>query len=231
MTLPKLTSVGGYLYISPSVTFEAPKLTSVGGYLYIHSSVTLPKLTSVGGDLYINSSVTLPKLTSVGGYLYIYSDVKFNAPELYAKGFDNFKVYDGVACVIMSAKKQGDIEILSCRPARVKQQKLIGEKFFIAKKGIYTSHAVTIKAALEELAFKLGDRDVEQYRNMPRHTRKTPQDWAFVYRMVTGACQFGTKQFMESKGELKKTYTLSEILEQTKGAFGHDQFKSIVGAA
>ena len=110
-----LTEVGGDLHIHSSVTL--PKLTSVGGDLSIYSSVTFeaPKLTSVGGDLYINSSVTLPKLTSVGGYLYIYSDVKFNAPELYAKGFDNFKVYDGVACVIMSAKKQGDIEILSCR--------------------------------------------------------------------------------------------------------------------
>jgi hypothetical protein len=77
VTLPKLTSVGGDLYIYNYVTLEAPELTSVGGDLHISSSVTLPKLTSVGGDLYIYNYVTLeaPELTSVGGDLYISSSV------------------------------------------------------------------------------------------------------------------------------------------------------------
>jgi hypothetical protein len=66
---------------------------------------------------------------------------------------------------------------------------------------------------------------------MPKHTRKSPQDWAFVYRMVTGACQYGTKHFMEQKGKLKNTYTLAEIIAETKGAYGHDKFREVVGAA
>ena len=51
---------------------------------------------------------------------------------------------------------------------------------------------------------------------------------AMVYRAITGACQYGTKQFIESKGGLKKKYTLKEILEQTNGAYGSERFKEVV---
>jgi hypothetical protein len=66
---PKLSSVGGDLYIRSNAEFSAPKLTSVGGYLSINSDAEFPKLSSVGGDLYIHSNVkfSAPKLTSVGG--------------------------------------------------------------------------------------------------------------------------------------------------------------------
>ena len=85
-----------------------------------------------------------------------------------------------------------------------------------------------MREAVEELMFKAGKRDVEQYKNMPLETEKSPQEWAFVYRMVTGACQHGTKHFMESKGVLKSSYTLAEIIEQTQGAYGHEEFKKVV---
>jgi len=89
------------------------------------------------------------------------------------------------------------------------------------------AHAPTMREALQELAFKTDERDIEQYRNMPLDTKKTPTEWGIAYRMVTGACQSGTKMFMQSKGKLKKHYTLAEILEQTRGAFGHDVFSKV----
>jgi hypothetical protein len=92
------------------------------------------------------------------------------------------------------------------------------------------AHGETIKRAVEELAFKTASRDVEQYRNMPLTTKKTPAEWSFVYRVITGACTSGTKSFMESRGKLKAKYTLAEIIEQTNGAFGSDKFKEVVGA-
>lgn len=184
------------------------------------------------GNLIIRTKEDAKKyadLREVTGSLSIDAEAKLDALKLYANGFDNFKIYDGISCVVLSSKKKGDIEILSCRQAKIKQQKIIGEKFFIAKKDKYTTHAEDIKTALEELQFKLSYRNIDQYKNLPKHTRKSPQDWAFVYRMVTGACQYGTKHFMESKGRLKKTYTLDEIISETQGAYGHDKFKEIVG--
>ena len=93
------------------------------------------------------------------------------------------------------------------------------------------AHGKTLKIALEELKFKNASRDVEQFRNMPKDTKKSPTEWAFVYRCVTGACQSGTEHFMATKGKLKAKYTLAEIVEQTRGAFGSDKFREVVGVA
>jgi len=91
-----------------------------------------------------------------------------------------------------------------------------------------SAHGKTIKDARDDLAFKLMSKDVTQFKNMPLKTIKTPQEWAMVYRAITGACQYGTKQFLESKSKLKEKYTLKEILEQTNGAYGHERFKDVV---
>jgi hypothetical protein len=63
---------------------------------------------------------------------------------------------------------------------------------------------------------------------MPKDTRKSPEEWAFVYRKITGACRFGTDRFIQSKGKIKETYTLAEILTETNGAYGHDVFRRVV---
>jgi hypothetical protein len=223
-----VTEVTGYLYINSSAKLDA--LTSVGGDLSIYSSAKLdaPALTSVGGYLYINSSAKLDALTSVGGDLSIYSGAKLTAGELYTDGYDKFTILDGIPCVVLSTKKQGGVSILMCRRAQVKNHKVIGDKFYVARQGEHNAHGETIAEAVRELAFKTGDRDIEQFRNMPRTTRKTPKEWAFVYRMVTGACQFGTKDFMARQGKLKKSYTLTEILAKTEGAWGHETFAEVV---
>jgi hypothetical protein len=255
---PALTSVGGYLSINSNAKLDAPALTSVGGYLYIYSNAKLdaltsvggdlssvggdlsinsnakldaPALTSVGGDLYISSNAKLDALTSVGGDLYIYSKGALTAGKLYCGGYEKFKVIDGIGCVVLSEKKQGDITILMCRHSKIKNQKVVGDKFYVAQKGDSNAHGKTIAEAVQEILFKIGPRDVSRYRNMPMHTAKTPSKWALIYRMVTGACQYGTAQFIETRRDLKKEYTLAEILTLTEGQFGHDRFSETVNAA
>ncbi len=226
--LDALTSVGGNLYIDSSAKLDA--LTSVGGYLYIYSSAKLDALTSVGGDLYIYSSAKLDALTSVGGNLYIHPNGILTANRLYTGGYDKFTVIDGIGCVVLSTKNQNGVTVRLCRHSKIKKQKLVGDRFFVASRGGHNAHGKTIAEATRELAFKTGKRDIEQYRGMSAATRKTPAEWAFVYRMITGACQYGTNDFMERKGKLKKSYTLAEILAETNGAYGHKAFRNIVAA-
>jgi hypothetical protein len=231
--LDALTSVGGDLYIYSNAKLDAPALTSVGGYLSINSNAKLdaPALTSVGGDLYISSNAKLDALTSVGGDLYIYSKGALTAGKLYCGGYEKFKVIDDIGCVVLSEKKQGDMTILMCRHSKIKNQKVVGDKFYVAQKGDSNAHGKTIAEAVQEILFKIGPRDVSRYRNMPMHTAKTPSKWALIYRMVTGACQYGTAQFIETRRDLKKEYTLAEILTLTEGQFGHDRFSETVNAA
>ena len=229
--LDALTSVGGDLYIYSSAKLDA--LTSVGGYLYINSSAKLdaPALTSVGGDLYINSSAKLDAPASVGGDLSINSSAKLTAGKLYCGSYSKFKVIDGIGCVVLSEKKQGDVTVLMCRHSKIKNQKVVGDKFYVASKGSDNAHGKTIAEATQELMFKIGPRDVEKYRGMSKDAAKSPTEWALIYRMVTGACQYGTNQFIESRGKLKKKYTLAEILTITKGQWGHERFAETVGAS
>lgn len=40
---------------------------------------------------------------------------------------------------------------------------------------------------------------------------------------ITGACSFGTKQFCEEV-KVKDSYTVEEVIEMTKGRYGHETF-------
>ena len=225
-----LKKITGNLYINSSAKLDA--LKSVGGDLYIYSSVKLDALKSVGGNLYIHSSAKLdaPKLESVGGYLYINSNAELIANKLYTGGYGKFKVYDNIGCVVLSEKQKGDVKILCCRQSKIKNQKVIGEKFYIAQKNGQSAHAKTIEAALQEIIFKTGVRDITQFKNMAGDTKKSPDEWAFVYRMVTGACQYGVAKFIESHDKLKKSYSLQEVVQLTAGQWGYEKFMEVVKA-
>ena len=99
---------------------------------------------------------------------------------------------------------------------------------FIASEGDISAHGKTIKEAQADLAFKKMSKDVEQFRDMPKNTIKTPEEWGNIYRAITGACKAGVENFMQSKGKIKTKYTLSEILEETKNAYGYENFKKVV---
>ena len=220
----------GNLIIRTAADAEKYKsLTEVTGNLYIEASAKLDALKSVGGYLSIHASAKLDALKSVGGYLYINANGSLIARKLYPGGYDKFSVIDGIGCVVLSEKKQDGVTIRLCRHSKVKNQKVVGDKFFVASRATHHAHGKTIAEATQELAFKAGSRNVSQWKNMPGDTVKTPQEWAFAYRMITGACRYGTDQFIASKGKLKRRYTLAEIVALTRGAFGHDRFCEVVG--
>ncbi|TVL97169.1 MAG: hypothetical protein CV087_22660, partial [Candidatus Brocadia sp. WS118] len=86
----------------------------------------------------------------------------------------------------------------------------------------------TIKDAILDLEFKNGTRDVSEFKNMPLDTVKSPEEWAVIYRLTTGACRTGIEMFMKSKGKLKKQYSLAEILDETKDAYNGDMFNNLI---
>jgi hypothetical protein len=192
---------------------------------------------SVGGyfDCYNNQLTSLEGAPeSVGGYFDCSNNQitslagapKERQPMFSAFLCAGFVFADGILTRKKSQRK------ISAEVTLYKTEKLGFKKnspvVFVATDGNNFAHGDSAKAALEELAFKTNGRDTSQYSGMALDTKKTPDEWAFVYRTITGACQYGTKEFM-SRRELKKKYTLAEIIEQTKGAFGHESFKAVVG--
>ena len=224
----------GNLIITSENAAKYAGLTEVTGALYIYADAKLdvPALTSVGGALHINAGAKLdaPALTSVGGALYIHAGAKLDAPALYAHGFGAFRVYDGIGCVIRSYKAVAGTIVMRCRQSKIKDGKLIGDLMYVAEIGNQYAHGNTAREAMSELRFKSSDRDLSEYRNMALTTRKTRPRWVEAYRMVTGACRMGTDMFLAGK-TLKASYTLSEVLELTRGQYGADRFAEIVKGA
>jgi hypothetical protein len=231
-SLPESASltVGGYLYLDSLTSLPESASLTVGGNLYLDSLTSLPENASltVGGNLYLDSLTTLPENASltVGGGIY---PIRLNTPKRLNQQSDveaifnarGFTIADGILAKIIS--KRGNI----------KRVMIVGKQivsYLISDGNGKHAHGETIKQARESLAFKTARRDVDQYRGMKLTTKKTPAEWAFVYRVITGACQSGTQHFIEMKGKLKAKYTLAEIIEQTRGAFGSERFREVVGA-
>ena len=45
-----------------------------------------------------------------------------------------------------------------------------------------------------------------------------------MYRIITGACKFGTDNFVNNLSERKETYTVRECIELTKGQYNAEVF-------
>jgi len=118
--------------------------------------------------------------------------------------------------------------LISSRGGVKKVKTEIGEILFVVTDGEYSAHGKTAKLAREALLFKTANRDTSAYKDMTMDTVKTPTEWAVAYHVITGACQAGCKNFLESNGKLKPKYTLAEIIEKTKEAYGSERFIKFV---
>ena len=231
-SLPESASltVGGNLYLYNLTSLPESASLTVGGGLNLRGLTSLPESASltVGGGLNLYNLTSLPESASltVGGGIY---PIRLNTPKRLNQQSDveaifnarGFTIADGILAKIIS--KRGNI----------KRVMIVGKQivsYLISDGNGKHAHGETIKQARESLAFKTARRDVDQYRGMKLTTKKTPAEWAFVYRVITGACQSGTQHFIEMKGKLKAKYTLAEIIEQTRGAFGSERFREVVGA-
>jgi len=213
-------SVGGsfYCYNNQITSLEGAPESVGGNFSCYNNQITslegAPE--SVGGSFYCENN----QITSLEG-----------APSEHKPMFSVFLSAGYVFADNILTRKKSQRKI-SAKITLYKTERLGFKKnapvVYVATDGKKFAHGDTAKIALEELAFKTGRRDLTKYKNMPLDTKKTPEEWARVYRMITGACQYGTREFMARK-TLKKKYTLAEIIKETNGAFGHSKFLEVVG--
>ena len=74
--------------------------------------------------------------------------------------------------------------------------------------------------------YKICDRDKSEYENLTLDSELTYSEAIECYRVITGACSAGTRQFCENILTVKKDrYTVREMMELTKGQYGSKMFK------
>jgi hypothetical protein len=213
---------GGSLDLRGTAITSLPDNLTVGGFLDLEGTAitSLPDNLTVGGSIYLGGTAitSLPDNLTVGGYLDLEgtaitdaSKVNRNAPDIYTWRNRKYIKSDGIFSEIVS--NRGNVY-------RIKQIGSNDIRYLITD-GNKWSHGDSLKEAKEDLIYKISNRDKSDYKNLNLDSELTFEEAVEMYRVITGACSFGTKDFVQNRLKDKKDkYTISEIIELTKGEYG-----------
>ena len=195
----KVEKITGGVYIRENATLQAEALTSIGGYVYISENATL------------QASLSLKKYDKDCPAKYTRQlALKFNF-ECFLKA--GFLFADRILAKIIE-KKKNVYKIQICGETKI--------SYCIEIDGVF-AHGDTLKQAKESLLYKISDRDTSKYNDYTLDTVITFEDAVKMYRCITGACEAGTRHFVENVlKNKKKKYTIREVIEETKGQYNNN---------
>ena len=97
--------------------------------------------------------------------------------------------------------------------------------FYIVTDGVRYAHGGSIEEARESLKYKIGDRDVSRYKGLSVDTEFGFYEMVECYRVITGACEYGVREFLKRTCVEERAYKISEVIEMTASEYGGDIFK------
>lgn len=193
---------------------ETEQITG-GVYVGQNAKLSAPALTSIGGGVDVGQNAKL----SIGAEYKQFDEtaksfcLKFNF-ECFLKA--GFLFADNILAKILE-KKKNVYKIQICGQTKA--------SYCIEVDGVF-SHGATIKEAKESLLYKISDRDTSKYNNYTLDTVITFEDAIKMYRCITGACEGGTRHFVENVLQnRKKKYTVREVIEETKGQYNNEKLQ------
>ena len=125
-------------------------------------------------------------------------------------------------CVVID----GIISVIVNRHKNVLKVKILGDEniTFIVQDGEIYSHGATIKEARESLLYKISNRDTSKYDNYTLDTKLTKKQAIEMYRVITGACEAGTRYFVEHN-KIPRNLTVAKVIEITENQYGNERLK------
>lgn len=185
----------------------------------------LPDNLTVGGhlDLELTNISELPDNLTVGGYLNLrgtnISELPDNKKETSFLSWKNGKYIkvDGVFCEVIANKGS----IWKCKKVNKNNE------FYIVmdNEGNY-SHGSTLKEAKEDLIYKITNKCKDDYKDFTKKSVLSFNEMIECYRVITGACSFGVKDFIKSNNIQKKEISIQEVIKLTEGSYGASEFSN-----
>ena len=202
---------------------------TVGGSLDLSSLTSIPEgfNPTVGDSLYLSSLTSIPEgfNPTVGGSLelrssrkYIGSSVNVQLPDVYTWRNREYIKADGIFMKVLSCK--GNVY----RVCRIAKDEV---KYLVTDGNGKWSHGGTLEEARKDLIYKISNIDTSRYKAMTLDTVLSFEEAIECYRVITGACAFGTKNFIEnvlSAKDRKDSYTIREMIALTEGQYRSDKF-------
>ena len=178
----------------------------------------------MGGDLYLDGTqiTSLPENLTVGGDLDLCkqitdtSKVNRNAHDIYTWRNNKYIKCDGVFSRVLSHKGNA---------WKVQSIGKDDTMYIVTDGNGKYAHGENIKEAKADLIYKISNRDKSKYESLTLDSTVTFEEAIEMYRVITGACAAGTKNFVENRlREKKAKYTIAEIIELTNGEYQADVF-------
>jgi hypothetical protein len=203
----------------------------VGGYLTMNSVTKLVKgfNPTVGGGLWMNSVIELVEgfNPSVGVSLCMASvtdkdSISFTQINGDFIDFKNgYILCDGIFMEVDSHR--GNVWI----GHKIGKK----EKIFLVTDGNNKyAHGFTLKEAKEDLIFKVDVRRPDDFKHLTQESVLKMSEAVIAYRVVTGACGFGVKDYIKNRlPKEKKEFSMAEVIELTKDEYGGDRFSDFIG--
>ena len=202
------------------------------GYLYLQGTqiTSLPEGLTVGGSLDLQGTqiTSLPEGLTVGGSLYLQgtqitdtSMVNRNIPEPLMWEWHGRKYIKADGIFQQLIERKGNV----CHVKSIGSDKIT---YLVTDGNGKRAHGDTIQEAKADLIYKISNRDKSKYEGWTMQTEISFEEAIEAYRVITGACSAGTRGFVERvlpESEKRDRYTIAEVVELTKGQYGHDTFK------
>ena len=211
-------TVGGGLYLRGTGITNLPDNLTVGGSLDLSNTgiTSLPDNLTVGGSLGLSgtgvTSKEREKVKTPDKQKIFEFKLSVQAKLSWQNG--RYRIFDGIFCEVLRKFKHA-----------YKVKVGLATKYVVTD-GVNYAHGDTIKEAREDLIYKISDRDTSQYEGLSLNSVVAKEEAIKMYRVITGACEAGTKHFVSGLKELKPHYTIAEIIELTEGQFGATDFKN-----
>ena len=77
------------------------------------------------------------------------------------------------------------------------------------------------------LIYKINNKNKDDYKDLTLDSVLSFEEAITCYRVITCACSFGTKDFVNNRlsENKKEVYTVKEIIDLTEGEYGSGVFK------
>lgn len=216
--------VNGNLYLSNLIKIPEGFEPVVSGDIHLESVTLIPDWYKpvAGGNIHLNlipSDIILDSFTCKH-IITLGATIDINPNMNHVSWMDGkYVMVDGIFTEVKHTKG------VVCKVKRLDDPM----EFYLVTdgKGAY-AHGKSIKYANDDLMFKLTGRNVQSYTGLTMDSALPFEEAATCYRVVTGACSYGTEAFIEKlfKNDLaREFFTIREIIDVSRGEYRNKNFE------
>nr|WP_299067097.1 hypothetical protein [uncultured Allomuricauda sp.] len=184
--------------------------------------VTIPnkieglKVTHIGNGAFDGNQITeldLKQVTHIG-------NGAFRGNVRIVKGNQSIRMVDGIATVL---RKKRNIDGFQVSEGKFFNR---NKKCYVATKGDFSAHGGSLREAIDDVNFKYLQENQSVEEIVSEVKEKGVMNVGH-FRLITGACRMGCKNFLDQKGIKETELPLKKPLKLLEGQFGWGRIQEL----